>query len=164
MCRFSAAFVLALWASCPILAQYHSVSLCLVQTKPYASAPYDPPAGPWATEMYDLLSARKLKNGAALNITVLAAQIEEAVPSEVRRLRCPYVVQLRDHRSLWNAGRPPLGGTESVLFTLWRGDTGQAIIDGASLIPGDRHATKAAFTATCADLAEQILKGLNKLP
>jgi len=115
--------------------------------------------------MYDLLSARKLKNGASLNITVLAAEIEEAVPPEVRRLRCPYVIQLRDHRSLWNAGRSPRDNTESVLFTLWRGDTGKAITDGASLIPGaDRHPTTAAFAAACIDLAEQILKSLDKLP
>lgn len=163
--RLSAAFVLALLAGTPLLAQQAPLSLCLVQTRPYASAPYDPPAGLWATELYDLLSARKLRSGALLYITVLAAAIEEEIPREVRRLHCPYVVQLRYHGGIWHGGRSLGTDSDSVLFTLWRGATGKAIANGASLIPGmERHPTKAAFTAACTDLTQQIMKNLNKLP
>jgi hypothetical protein len=165
MHRRSAAFALVLLAGSPLLAEHAPLSLCLVQTRPYASIQYDPPAGPWAVEMYDQLSARKLRNGAPLEITVLAAEIEEDVPSEVRRLQCPYVVQLRYHGDIWHGGRSLGADSDSVLFTLWKGGTGKAIANGASLIPGDdRHPSKTAFTAACADLSQQIMKSLNKLP
>jgi hypothetical protein len=165
MYRLSAAFVLALLDGSPLLAQHAPLSLCLVQTRPYASTQYDPPAGPWAIEMYDLLSARKLRSGAPLHITVLAAAIEEEVPLEVRRLQCPYVVQLRYHGDIWHGGRSLGANSDSVLFTLWNGATGKAIANGASLIPGDeRHPSKAMFTAACANLTQQIMKSLNKLP
>jgi hypothetical protein len=113
--------------------------------------------------MYDLLSARKLRNGTPLQITVLAAAIEKDVPPEVRRLRCPYVVQLRYHGGLWREGRSLGEDGDSVLFTLWNGATGKAISNGASLVPGP-EASKAMFESACASLTEQIMKSLNKLP
>jgi hypothetical protein len=163
--RLSAAFVSVLLAGSPLLAQHAPLSLCLVQTRPYASTQYDPPAGPWAIEMYDLLSAQKLRSGAPLQITVLAAEIEEDVPAEVRDVRCPYVIELRYHGGIWHGGRSPEAESDSVLFTLWKGATGKAIANGASLIPvDDRHPSKAAFRAACANLTQQIMKNLNKLP
>jgi len=115
--------------------------------------------------MYDLLSAQKLRSGAPLQITVLAAEIEEEVPTEVRDLRCPYVIQLRYHGGIWHGGRSLDAESDSVLFTLWNGATGKAIANGASLLPvEDRHPSKAAFTAACANLTQQIMKSLNKLP
>jgi len=165
MYRLSAVFALALLAGSPLFAQHAPLILCLVQTRPYASTQYDPPAGPWAIEMYDLLSERKLRSGGSLRITVLAAEIEEDVPLEVRHLQCPYVVQLRYHASIWHGGRSFGEDADSVLFTLWKGATGKAIANGASLIPGEgRHPSKAAFADACTNLTQQIMKSLNKLP
>lgn len=162
--RLSTAFVFSLVAGSLLLAQQAPLSLCLVQTRPYASNQYDPPAGPWAIEMYNLLSARKLSSGAPLHITVLAAAVEEDVPLEVRHLQCPYVVQLRYHGGIWHGGRSFGADSDSVLFTLWTGATGRAIANGACLISGeDRHPSKAAFAAACAYLTQQIMKSLNKL-
>jgi len=165
--RLSAAAALIVLSGSPLLAQHAPLSLCLVQTRPYASAAYDPPAGPWAMEMYDLLSAQKLRNGTPLRITVLAAATEKEVPPEVRRLRCPYVVQLRYHRDLGDllhGGRTMEEDADSVLFTLWNGETGKTIASGASLIPGeDRHPSNGALAASCASFAQQILKSLDKL-
>jgi hypothetical protein len=165
MYRLPAVFVFALLAGSPLFAQNAPLSLCLVQTRPYESTRYDPPAGPWATEMYDLLSVRKLRSGAPLHITVLAAAVEEDVPLEVRHLQCLYVVQLRYHGSIWHGGRSFGADSDSVLFTLWKGTTGRAIANGASLIPGEnRNPSKAVFAAACANMTQQIMKSLNKLP
>jgi hypothetical protein len=160
----AASLVFAFLASSALFAQHAPLPLCLVQTKPYPWNQYDPPAGPWAAEMYDLLSGQKLANGASLRMTVLAAATEKDVPPEVRRLQCRYVVQLRYHGSLGSGGRSPGKNEDSVLFALWQGATGRVLSNGAVLIPGeDRHPSKAAFTAACAGMAQQILKGLNKL-
>jgi hypothetical protein len=165
MCqRFSVAFVLVLTAVSPLLAQHPSLSFCLAQTKPDAWTQYDPPAGPWAIELYTLLSARKLRSGAPLRITVLAALGEVDVLPEVRRLQCPYVVQLRYHRSITHGGRSPGEDEDSVLFSLWNGATGEVIANGASLIPGRNRLPSTSLPAVCADLTQQIMKGLNKLP
>jgi hypothetical protein len=117
--------------------------------------------------MYDLLSAQKLMNGTPLRITVLAAATEKDEPPEVRRLQCPYVVQLRYHGDLGDLLHPRRTqgqDADSVLFTLWNGATGKIIANGASLIPGEnRHPSKAALAASCANLTQQILKSLDKL-
>jgi hypothetical protein len=162
--RISAAFALVLMAAPPLLAQHPPLSLCLVQTKPNPSTEYDPPAGPWATEVYTLLSAQKLRSGAPLRITVLAALGEKDVLSEVRRLQCPYIVQLRYHLSITHGGRSPGEDEDSLLFSLWNGNTGKVVADGASLIPGPNRLPSASPHAVSADLAQQIMKGLNKLP
>ena len=162
--RFSAAFVFVLTAASPLLAQNPPLSFCLVQTKPDAWTQYDPPAGPWAIELYKLLSPRKLSNGAPLRITVLAALGEKDVLPEVRRLQCPYVVQLRYHSSITHGGRSPGEDEDSILFSLWYGATGKVITNGASLIPGWNRRPSTSLHAVCADLTQQIAKGLNKLP
>jgi hypothetical protein len=55
-------------------------------------------------------------------------------------------------------------GADSVLFTLWNGATGKTIANGASSIPAeDRHPSNGALAASCASLAQQILKSLDKL-
>jgi hypothetical protein len=160
--RLSVAFALTLLAGFRLFAQQAPLSLCLVQIKPSLWNQYDPPAGPWAAEVYDMLSTRKLTNGVPLQITVLPAEIEKDVPRAVSGLRCPYVVELGYHGSLWKGGRSV--GEDSVLFTLRSGLTRKAIANGASLIPGTRNASKAMFTEACADLTQQIVKSLNKLP
>lgn len=166
--RFSAALVLALLAASPLLAQHAPLALCLVQTKPDTWIQYDPPAGPWAVELDKALSAQKLSSGAPLEITVLAALTEKDVLPEVRRLQCPWVVQLRYHGSFWPGGRYVGDDEDSILFSLWNGATGKAIADGASLIRPfavkDRLASNAVLAVPCAALAQQIMKRLNKLP
>jgi len=150
-------------AASPLLAQRPPFSFCLVQTKPDARAQYDPPAGPWATELYTLLSAQKLKSGAPLQIMVLAALDEKDVLPEVRRLQCRYVVQLLYH-SGFGGGRTNGEDQDSLVFSLWNGVTGKAIANGASLIPGRQRLPSTSMNATCADLALRIMKNLNKLP
>jgi len=162
--RFSAAFVLVLAAASPLLAQHAPLSFCLVQTKPDSRTQYNPPAGPWAIELYTMLSTRKLRSGAPLQILVFAALDEKDVPPEVRRLQCPYVVQLRYHRSISNGGRSPGEDEDSILFSLWNGGTGKVIANGASLIPGRNRLPSTSLRTVCADLTEQIMNGLNKLP
>jgi hypothetical protein len=166
--RFLAALVLALFTASPLLAQHAPLSLCLVETKPNTWTQYDPPAGPWAAELDKMLSAQKLRSGAPLEITVLAALAEKDVPPEVRRLRCPWVVQLRYHGSFWPGGRYEGDDEDSILFSLWNGATGKTIADGASLIRPfavkDRLASNAVLAAPCAALTRQIMKRLNKLP
>jgi hypothetical protein len=161
--RFSAAFVLVHMAVSPLLAQPPPLSLCLVQTKPNASTQYDPPAGPWAVALYTLLSLQTLRSGAPLLITVLAAESEKDVLPEVRRLQCPYVVQLRYHVSV-SEGRSLVENEDSILFSLWNGASGKVIANGASLIPGRNRVSSNSLHAMCADLTRQIMKSLNKLP
>jgi hypothetical protein len=164
----SGALVLALLVASPLLAQHPPLSLCLVQTKPDAGTQYEPPAGPWAIELYNLLSARKLRSGAPLQITVLAALTEKDVLPEVRRLQCPWVVQLRYHGSFWPGGRYVGDDEDTLLFSLWNGATGKVIAQGASLIrpvPGqERLYSDALFAVPCAALARQIMRSLNRLP
>jgi hypothetical protein len=161
----SAALALALLAGSGLLAQPAPLSLCLVQIKPFSWTQYDPPAGPWATEVYDLLSPQKLANGASLRITVLNAAIEKDVPMALSGLRCPYAVKLSDHGRLSLGGRSLGEDPASVLFTLWSGETGKVIANGSSLVPAmGPRASKAMFAKTCASLTQQILKSLNKLP
>ncbi len=166
--RISAALVLALPVASPLLAQHPPLSLCLVQTKPDAGMQYDPPAGPWAIELYNLLSARKLRSGAPLQIAVLAALTEQDVLPEVRRLQCPWVIQLRYHGSFWPGGRYVGDDEDSLLFSLWNGATGKVIANGASLIlpvPGqERLYSNALLKVPCAALTRQIVKSLNRLP
>jgi hypothetical protein len=180
------AAALTLLAASPLLAQPAPFSLCIVQTKADASTHYDPSAGPWAIEMNNLLSTRKLRNNAPLHITVLAASTQKEVLPEVHRLHCPWVVQLwyqhnpdldlsqagvsSDPSSAFNpqlGTPPPVGTQDSLFFSLWNGVTKKVIARGAVPLrlsqtgpPSARHAT----TAPCATLTQQILKRLNQLP
>jgi hypothetical protein len=163
--RYSVAFALTLLAGSRLFAQKTLLSLCLVQIKPQAWNQYDPPAGPWAAEVYDLLSERRLANGTPLYITALPAMVENDLSSEVASLRCPYVVELRYRDPIGNEGRSVGEDKGRVLFTLRSsGERGKAIANGASFIPGARNPSKAMFTEACASLAQQIVKSLNKLP
>jgi hypothetical protein len=168
---FSAALVLALLAASPLLAQYSPLSLCLVQTKPDSATQYTPSAGPWAIELYKVLSAQKLTSDAPLQITVLAALQEKDVLPEVRRLQCLYTVQLWYQRSIWpkGAGRTMDDG-DSLLFSLWNSTTGKVIAHGASPIrlihPGGVRSPDPLVPepGPCVVLTQQIMKSLNKLP
>jgi hypothetical protein len=169
--RFSAALVFGLLTASPLLAQRSPLTLCLVQTKPDAVTQYTPSAGAWAIELDKLLSAEKLRSGAPLEITVLAASVDKDIPPEVRRLQCPYVVQLSYQQSLspaWRYAKEAYG--DSLLFSLWSGPTGKVIARGASpirLIHGqDRPAPSPLVSepVPCAAVTQQIMKGLNRLP
>jgi hypothetical protein len=169
--RFSAALVFGLLTASPLLAQHPPLSLCLVQTKPDAVTQYTPSAGAWAIELDKLLSAQKLRSGAPLQVTVLAASAEKDIQAEIRRLQCPYVVQLSYQQSLspvWRYAKEAYG--DSLLFSLWSGPTGKVIARGASpirLIHGqDRPAPSPLVSEPipCAAVTQQIMKGLNKLP
>ena len=154
--RFSAALVFALLAASPLPAQHPPLSLCLVQTKPDTTTQYDPSAGPWAVELDELLSTQKLRSGAPLLIRVLAASAEKDVVPEVRRLQCPYVVQL------WYQAFGSDLTEDSLLFSLWNGTTGKVIAHGASPIRViGQHPN---LRAPCAALTQEIMQGLNKLP
>lgn len=169
--RFSAALVLSLLAASPAIAQRPPLSVCLVQTKPGAATQYDPSAGPWAIELDKLLSAQKLRSGAPLQITVLAASLEKGVQPEVRRLQCPLVIQLSYQHSLAPVTRYAIYDYEdSVAFSLWRGSTGEIVAHGTSpirLIRGQDRPPPSPLVAEpmpCAALTQQIIKRLNKLP
>ena len=95
---------------------------------------------------------------------VLAALDEEDVLPEVRRLYCPYAIQLLYPGSYWGGGHSWGEDQDSLLFFLRNGATGKAITNGASLIPGRDRLPSTSLKATCADLAQQIMKSLNKLP
>lgn len=165
--RFGAAAVLAVLTASPLAAQHAPLSVCLVQTKSDAAIEYDPPAGPWAVAVDTLLDARKLRSGALLRITVLAATTEKDVLPEVRRLPCAWVVQLRDHPSFWPGGRYETDDEDTVLFSLWNSATGKVMAQGAALvapIPGQaRFHSSAMYAAPSAALSRQILQSLNKI-
>lgn len=162
--RIQSAFALALLAASPLLAQPAPLSLCIVQTKASPAIEYEPSAGPWAIALYKHLSDRKLDNGSALHITVLAASMEKEVAPEVHRLQCAWVVQLWHHRSADNvnfgrnassqigstslpvAGPTPVANPEmatpnpvadedSLYFTLWNAATAKVIARGAGVLP-----------------------------
>jgi hypothetical protein len=91
---------------------------------------------------------------------VLAATAQQDILPEVYRLQCGYVVQL------WH--NPRLG--DILYFSLWNGATKKVIAQGASPIrlllsqdplpPGPQPMER----DPCADIAQQIMKKLNKLP
>jgi hypothetical protein len=119
--------------------------------------------------MYDQLASQRLRNGTALHITVLAASMQRDILPEVHRLTCSWVVQLWFHRSTDQGGDDnsiPMGDQDSLIFTLWKGNTRKVIARGigaaaretfgdASLVPNP---------TVYSGLAHQILKKLNQLP
>jgi hypothetical protein len=169
--RFSGALVFALVAASPLLAQQPPLSLCLVQTKPDAATQYNPSAGAWAIELDKLLSAQRLRSGAPLQITVLAASVEKDIQPEVRRLHCPYVVKLSYQGGLspvWRYAKDAYG--DSLLFSLSNGPSEKIIAQGASpirLIHGQDRPPPSPLVSEpvpCAAVTQQIMKSLNKLP
>ena len=169
--RFSTTLVFALLGESPALAQHPPLSLCLVQTKPDAATQYDPSAGAWAIELNELLSAQKLKSGAPLQITVLAASVEKDIQPEARRLQCPYFVQLTYQPSRATVTRYAIYDYEdSLAFSLWSGATGEILAKGASpirLIRGQDRPPPSPLIAErmpCTAITQQIIKRLNRLP
>ncbi len=189
MLRHLALTVLATLAPSPLLSQPAPLTVCIVQTKPDAATQYEPSAGPWAVEIDKQLSRQKLRSGAPLQLTALAASTEKEVRSEVQRLKCPWVVQLWYQHSpdlnlsqseISADGDPPfdsqlgspapLGHDDSVFFSLWNGATGKVIANGAAPLrlfesqPGLPPNPLRANPTTCRALTQQIIKRLNKLP
>lgn len=181
MCRrFSAALALAFLATPPLRGQRPLLSLCLVQTKPDATAQYDPPPGPWAIELDKLLATQILRTGATLQISLLDASTEKDVLPEARRQQCPYIVELWYHQSHSASGRYAMGDQDSLFskwndgdslsFSLWNGTTGKVIARGMSPIRlvQDQNLRGpnplVAEPGPCAALSQQIVKHLNKLP
>ncbi len=143
-----------------VFAQPKPISLCIVHTKLQTEPPYEPTAGPYAIGLYEQLAGRRLRDGARLDITVLAATAQQDILPEVRRLQCYYVVQL------WH--NPRVG--DILFFSLWNGATRKVIAQGASpirlLLPQDPPppGPQPVEHDPCADLAQQIVRKLNKLP
>lgn len=181
--RSRAIFALFVGVSLSAFAQRESPALCIVQTKPNGGIQYDPSAGRYAIAMDKQLEGHRLPDGTRLNITVLAATIDQQVLPEVRRLRCTRVLQLWFHGNadgdLYSSGSPvdlptadpepvetfpqPIGDQDSLIFTLWEPETQRVLARGASPlvytspVPGERPMF---ITRPYIALANQILKKL----
>ena len=154
-----------------VFAQPQPLSLCIVQTKSDAASQYEPSAGPYAIAMYDQLARQRLRNGTALHITVLAASTQRDILPEVHRLNCSWILQLWYHRSTDRDASTgdayiPMGDHDSLLFTLWNGDTRKVIARGSGIAmretQGDTSLVPNPLLYSA--LARQILKKLNQLP
>lgn len=153
-------FVLS--TSSALSSQSRAVSLCIVDTKLPQVSLYDPPAGPFATGMYMQLAGRRLKDGSKLNIVVFPASPESAILPEVRRLNCPWVLQLRYHQQrdddVFRETYPRRTGFDSLLYTLWNGSTREIIKSGSGIVSVGDH-----LLTPYASFGKQILKALNQL-
>jgi hypothetical protein len=119
--------------------------------------------------MYDQLASQSLRNGTALHITVLAASMQRDILPEVHRLNCSWVVQLWFHKSTdRDAGDSyiPMGDQDSLLFTLWNGNTRKVIARGSGVTSRETYgdASLAPNLTVYSGVAHQILKKLNQLP
>ena len=145
-----------------LFSQPHAVSLCIVDTKPFAAGPYDPPAGPFATEMYRWLAGRALKDGSELNITVFPASLQWDILPEVQRLNCSWVLQLWYHRFADGNvfGQTPARGArfDTLSFTLWNGKTRKIIKSGGGFV-----SLREPMLTPYASLCKEILKALTQL-
>jgi hypothetical protein len=149
-----------------VFAQPQPLSLCIVQTKSDAASQYEPSAGPYAIAMYDQLASQRLRNGTALHITVLAASMQRDILPEVHRLNCSWILQLWYHRSTGVRGPSPMGDQDSLLFTLWNGDTRKVIARGSGVVMRETQGNTSLVPNPLiySALARQILKKLNQLP
>jgi hypothetical protein len=149
-----------------VFAQPQPLSLCIVQTKSDAASQYEPSAGPYAIVMYDQLASQRLQNGTALHITVLAASMQRDILPEVHRLNCSWILQLWYHRSTDREVRSPMGDHDSLLFTLWNGDTRKVIARGSAVVMRETQGNTSLVPNPLlySALARQILKKLNQLP
>lgn len=145
-----------------LFAQPRTVSLCIVDTRPDQVAPYDPPAGPFAIEMYRQFVGRRLKDSSELNITVFPASLQRDILPEVHRLNCSWVLQLRYHRyeddDVFSQTQPRGARFDSLLFTLWNGTTRKVIENGAGLV-----SLGEPLLTPYASFRRQVLKALNQL-
>ena len=150
-----------------VFAQPQPLSLCIVQTKSDAASQYEPSAGPYATAMYDQLASQRLQNGTSLHITVLAASMQRDILAEVHRLNCSWILQLWYHRSTDREVRSsPMGDNDSLLFTLWNGNTRKVIARGSGVVTRELQGNTSLVPNPLlySALARQILKKLNQLP
>jgi hypothetical protein len=155
-----------------VFAQPQPLSLCIVQTKSDAASQYEPSAGPYATAMYDQLAGQRLRNGTTLHITVLAASMQRYILPEVHRLNCSWILQLWYHRSTdrdvpsTGTAYIPMGDEDSLLFTLWNGDTRKVIARGSGVAKRETQGDTSLVLNPLLyfALARQILKKLNQLP
>lgn len=134
--------------------------------------------------MYNQLARKKLRNGSALDITVLPATVQNEILPEAHRLHCAWVVQLwyshSDDLTLGQAGvggepyapfnpdfadPEPIKSNASLYFSLWNGGTRKVIARGAASFPPDGYSPRlppeAADRGTV--LALQVLKRLDQL-
>lgn len=161
--RAYAALAVVIVTSSQVSSQRHASSLCIVDTKSDRLSQYDPPAGPYAIGMYQQLAERRLQSGAVLQITVLPASMQQDILQEVHRLHCSLVLQLwyqlRTDGDVFGKGQPrglPFG---NLLYTLWKGTTGEAVERGAGFV----SQCKPLLTPYAA-FRKQILKKLNQMP
>jgi hypothetical protein len=121
--------------------------------------------------MYNQLASQRLQNGTPLHVTVLAASTQRDILPEVHRLNCSWLLQLWYHRSTDRDASTgdayiPIGDQDSLLFTLWNGDTRKVIARGSGVAmretQGDTSLVPNPLLYSA--LARQILKKLNQLP
>lgn len=143
-----------------LLSQARTVSICIVDTRSEQAGDYDPPAGPFATGMYQQLAGRKLKDGSDHNITVFPATKQTDIMPEVHRLNCDWVLQLWYHRyvddDVFAQPHPRGARFDSLLFTFWDGATRKVVQSGSGFVSlgGPRLTPYASFW-------KQIWKALN---
>lgn len=142
--------------------QPRSVSLCIVDTKLAQVRFYDPPAGPFATGMYLQLAKQRLNDGSRLNLIVFPASPESTILTEVHRLNCSWVLQLRYLQQVdddvFGQTYPRRTQFDTLLYTLWNGSTREVVNSGSGIVSvGDKLLTPYST------FSKQILKVLNRL-
>jgi len=164
-------------ADSSLCAQVQPLPLCIIQTKLDPSIQYDPSAGPWAIDLYNHLSGKKLRNGSPLKITVFPASVQKDILPEVRRLQCARVVQLWYNHSSIQPGavsgvmpgghgqlvmQPEPTYEDSLFYSLW--DTATQKVLGHGSVPLSWHSVtgEAPNAGTGVTLAKQTLKWLNR--
>jgi hypothetical protein len=157
-----AAMAIPLATNPTLFSQPSTVSLCIVDTRLAQMGLYDPPAGPFATGMYQQLDGRRLKNGSKLHIIVFPASMQSDIVSEVHRLNCSWVLQLRYRQQLDDDvfGQTYPRGTrlDSLLFTLWNGATGKVLESGGGFV-----SLREPLLTPYVSFRKQVLKALNQL-
>lgn len=142
--------------------QPRAVSLCIADTRLPRVALYDPPAGPFATGMYQQLAGRHLKNGSKLHIIVFPASLQSDIEHEVHRLNCSWVLQLRYREQLdddvFGQTYPRNTRFDSLLFTLWNGATGTVLESGSGFV-----SLREPLLTPYASFRKRVLKALNQL-
>ena len=157
-----AAMAIPIATNSSLFSQPSTVSLCIVDTRLAHVGLYDPPAGPFATGMYQQLAGRRLKNGSKLHIIVFPASLQADIAPEVHRLNCSWVLQLRYRQQVDDDvfGQIYPRGTrfDSLLFTLWNGATGKVLESGGGLV-----SLREPPLTPYVSFRKQVLKALNHL-
>jgi len=154
--------VAAVASNLSLFSQPRPVSLCIVDTKSVRAGDYDPPAGPFATGMYEQLAGSRLRDGSKLHITVFPASLQPDIVPEVQRLRCFWVLQLwyepYADGYVFPQTQPRGARFDRLLFTLWNGSTRKVIGSGSRFV-----SLREPQLAPYASFRQQILKTLNQL-